>query len=228
VKPRLLLWTGVLSSVVYVAADVLGAMRWPGYDPLSQTISELSAIGAPSRPLWGAFGFVYDLLLVTFGVLVCQGARGRRAVRVIGAALIAIASIGFFWPPMHLRGEPPTLTDTLHVVWASVVSLLILTAVAVGTRALGRAFRRFSFASLAALLAFGTLTFLQAPKLAAGEPTPWLGLVERANLATYLLWVAVLAVTLGREKVSRMRFVDGEELLGAGQVWADGQGVPRG
>jgi hypothetical protein len=82
-------------------------------------------------------------------------------------------------------------------------------------------------ASLAALLVFGTLSFLQAPKIAAGEPTPWLGLVERANLATYLLWIAVLAVTLAREKVSRMRFVD-EELLRPREVWPDGQGVPRG
>jgi hypothetical protein len=32
--------------------------------------------------------------------------------------------------------------------------------------------------------------------LAAGEPTPWFGLLERITIGVYLLWVAVLALLL--------------------------------
>jgi len=46
---KALLVCGVFASVVYVAGNTLGALRWPGYSWISQTISELSAIGAPSR-----------------------------------------------------------------------------------------------------------------------------------------------------------------------------------
>jgi hypothetical protein len=143
-----------------------------------------------------AFGIAYDVLLVAFGVGVWGCAGPKRSQRIVAALLIAIATIGAFWPPMHMRGSPATLTDTLHVVWASVISLLILLAIAFGVTVLGKAFRVYSIASLGALLVAGALTFSYAPALAAGLPTPWLGLVERINLGLYLLWVAVLATGL--------------------------------
>jgi hypothetical protein len=55
------------------------------------------------------------------------------------------------------------------------------------------------------LLAFGGLTFLEAPRLQANLPTPWIGLWERINITVFLLWVVVLAVRLlrGRETASQ-------------------------
>ena len=49
---KTLLVCGILSSLLYVAMTVLVAMQWEGYSSASQTISELSAIGAPTRSLW--------------------------------------------------------------------------------------------------------------------------------------------------------------------------------
>jgi hypothetical protein len=48
------------------------------------------------------------------------------------------------------------------------------------------------------LVAFAGLTFLEAPRLDAGLPTPWIGLWERINISVFLLWIAVLAVRLLR------------------------------
>jgi hypothetical protein len=179
-------------------------MRWEGYNSASQAISELSAIDAPSRSVWVPFGIAYDILLVAFGAGVWQCAGRKRSLRVTAALLIAIGAIGPFWPPMHLRGSVPSLTDTLHVVWASATSLLILLAIAFGARAFGNYFRLYSAATFVVLVAFGTLTFRYAPALAANQPTPWLGLYERVDLGGYLLWVAVLAIVLlrGRHPVS--------------------------
>jgi hypothetical protein len=42
---------GIVSSRLYVATIIFGAMRWEGYSSFSQSISELFAIGAPSRSL---------------------------------------------------------------------------------------------------------------------------------------------------------------------------------
>jgi hypothetical protein len=198
---KVLLVCGVLSSLVYVAADVTGARCWAGYSPLSQTISELSAIGAPSRSAWMPLGIAYDVLLVAFALGVWRSAGPK----VTASLLLAIGALGLFWPPMHMRGSPATLTDTLHVVFASAVSLLILAAVGFGAGALGRAFRRYSIATLLALIGLGVSTFLYAPRLAANLPTPGLGLIERLNLGVYLLWVAVLAVGLLRAGGARAR-----------------------
>jgi hypothetical protein len=201
-EPRLreaLLVCGVLSSAVYVANNVLGALVWKGYSSFSQVISELSAIGAPSRPYWLPLGVLYAALLVAFGIGVWQSAGGKRGLRVTATLLIAIGAIPY-WPPMHMRGEVATLTDTLHAVFGGVVSLLILLAIGFGATALGKRFRLYSIATLVALLVSGTLTFLYSPTLAANLPTPGMGLIERIDLGAYLLWVAVLAVLLLRRQ----------------------------
>ena len=197
---RVLLGCGILSSLAYVAANVVASASWPEYSSLSQTVSELSAIGAPSRAAWLAFGTAYTLLLIAFGVGVWQTAPGKRGLRIAAGTLIAIGVLGPFWPPMHLRGMPMSLTDIVHIAFASVTSLLILLSIGFGATALGRWFRGYSIATLAVLLVFGTLTFLAAPHLAAHQPTPRIGLYERIDVGGFLLWVAVLATGLLRDR----------------------------
>jgi len=46
---RALLACGGISAFVYVAADAVAALSWEGYSYLDQTVSELFAIGAPTR-----------------------------------------------------------------------------------------------------------------------------------------------------------------------------------
>jgi hypothetical protein len=48
---QVLLACGILSSLLYLATDVLGGLRYEGYSFTSQAISELMARGAPSEPL---------------------------------------------------------------------------------------------------------------------------------------------------------------------------------
>jgi hypothetical protein len=43
---------GILSPVLYAMSDAVAGMQWKGYSFWDQTISELGAIGAPSRPLF--------------------------------------------------------------------------------------------------------------------------------------------------------------------------------
>ena len=49
-----------------------------------------------------------------------------------------------------------------------------------------------------ALVAGGALAWLDAVRVAAKLPTPWLGVTERINIYGYMLWMAVLAITLLR------------------------------
>jgi hypothetical protein len=194
---KALLACGVVASLVYVAANVVCAVEWRGYSSFSQTISELSAIGAPTRPTWIAFAFLYSALLFAFGIAVWQTTRGR--LRVTAACLIAIAAIPY-WPPMHMRGQIASLTDTMHAVTAAVVSVLILVAIGFGANAFGRRFRIYSITTVAALVVFGASSFLYAPLLAANLPTLGMGFVERLDLAAYLGWVSALAIGLMRRQ----------------------------
>lgn len=203
--PAVLLVCGILSALLYAAMVALVAMRWEGYSSASQTVSELSAIGAPTRPLWVALAAVYTLLVTAFGCGVWLAAGRNRRLRVAGGLQIAVGLIGPFWPPMHLRGAEPTLTDAMHIVFAVAWLVLTLLTVGFGGAALGGRFRIYSMATLAVFVVFGVLTGVQGPRIAAGLPTPWIGVWERIDIGAFLLWVVVLAVALLRARSAPAR-----------------------
>ena len=201
---RALLVCGILSSLLYVAMTVFTAMQWENYDSASQTISELSAIGAPTRSLWVVSAAVYTVLVIAFGWGVWMSAGRIRALRTTGALILAYGSLGLLWPlaPMHLREVLAvgggTMSDTMHIALASATVLLMLAAMCIAASAFGRPFRVFSIASLVILVAFGALTFVDAPRISANLPTPWMGVWERINVGTFMVWVIVFAAALLR------------------------------
>jgi hypothetical protein len=209
---KVLLLCGVLSSLLYVAMNIIAAMLYEGYNSASQTVSELSAIGAPTRPLWVLLAIQYTLLASAFGLGIRESAGRNRPLRVVGGLMIAYGVLGLFWPPMHLRGIEPTLTDTMHIVFSMVTVLLMMLAIGFGAAALGKRFRLYSIATLVILVVFGALTGLDAPGIAANLPTPWIGVWERINIGVFLLWVVVLAGALLRAGVELSR--DGLGVMG--------------
>ena len=54
--------------------------------------------------------------------------------------------------------------------------------------------------TIIALVSLSALTGLSGPAIAANRPTPWSGLTERLSIGAYLLWFAVLAITLLRPR----------------------------
>lgn len=199
---KTLLACGILSSILYVAMVVLIGARWENYKWMSQTISEISAIGAPTRQPWVIAGALYTILVTVFGWGVYMSAASSANLRRAGEVIIVYGSLGLLWPlaPMHTRdvlaAGGGTASDTMHLVLASVTVGLMLVAMLLATTAFDRRFRWFSVVSLVILCLFGALTFLDAPLLSENLPTPWLGLWERINVGVFLLWVAALAIAL--------------------------------
>jgi hypothetical protein len=91
----------------------------------------------------------------------------------------------------------------MHVPMTAVMSLFMLLAMGFGAALLGRRFRYYSYATIATLIVFGVMTSLQAGKMVANEPTPWMGIEERINIYATMLWVAMLAIGLLRAKEAR-------------------------
>jgi len=201
---RALLICGIVSSVLYAAMTVLVAMQWPAYSSTSQTISELSAVGAPTRTIWMLPGALYTVLVIAFGCGVWRSGSRTRGLRIAGGLILVYGSLGLLWPfaPMHLRevlaAGGSTWSDTMHLTLGAVTVVLMMLAIGFAAAALGTTFRLYSIASLVVLVAFGVLTFLDAPRVAVNAPTPWIGVWERINIGVFLVWVAVLATILLR------------------------------
>src|SRR6185295_5499354 len=165
-----LLIYGILSALLYVAINIFVPMMWAGYSSASQTVSELSAIGAPTRPLWLWLVIPYTLLSISFGCGVWLSGDQNRPLRIVGGLLIANGVIGIFWPPMHLRGAEFTFTDTLHIMFSIVTVVIFMLQIGFGAAAFGKRFRLYSIATMVVMTAFGVLTAFDAPRIAANMP----------------------------------------------------------
>lgn len=209
---RVLLICGILSSILYVALNIFIPMEWAAYDAASQTVSELSAIGAPTRTLWMVLCTPYTILIIAFAWGVWKSAEGNRPLRISGGLLIAYGALGILWPfaPMHLRetlaAGGATFSDTMHIALGVVTEIIFLLALGFTATAFGKSFRIYSIGTFAILLVFGALTFMDAPAIGLNKPTPFIGVWERINIGAFLLWVVVLALTLlQRDKVSKFK-----------------------
>jgi hypothetical protein len=199
-----LLACGAVSSVLYVAADVTGSMRYPGYNYAAQAFSELLAIGSPVRPFMMMTAIFYNLLVIAFGVAVILAGEGRRSVRVTGALLVLFGVFSAMGPyiPMHVRGTVTVLADLPHILITAAGVLAILAFLVAGAFTGGKAFATYTVATIAAVLAGGALAAQQVTAAAAGVATPMMGIVERLNIYGTMLWVGVFSVMLMRGRQS--------------------------
>ena len=191
---RLWLVCGILASAAYLIADVGGGLRWPGYSFLDYSISEIAALDTPSRPFAVKVFALHGVLLAAFVAGVLRGPY-PRAAKHAAAFLGLIAVIGaiaaFF--PIRQRGVALSRNEEIHMLLTLASVLCIVAAMITGGQSSGRGFRRFSKATIVMTLFFGAMAGSYAPQLSAGTPTPWLGVVERLSVYSYLLWIAAFA-----------------------------------
>lgn len=200
---RVLLACGVAAAVFYLAMDVVaGALLYPGYDYTSQQVSELSAIGAPSRAFWLAMSYPYTVLSLAFAAGVWRASMNRRSLQVAAViiGLFAVNSLLWGLAPMHARGTEFTATDTLHIAFVVPTIILMLAFMSFGAAGLGRGFRIFTVLTVAAMLAAGALVGTEVGAIAQGLPTPWMGLVERVSVYAPLIWMSVFGLVLDRRR----------------------------
>ena len=203
---RSLLACGIVGAAFFLAMDFVAAFwLYPGYDYTAQQVSELSAIGAPSRDFWMTMGFPYAALSFAFALGVWRASAGRTslAITAVLLALFALNALIRGWvAPMHMRGVAFSTTDTMHIALSVVAVVLMVMFMTIGATAFGRGFRLFSILTLAAMLVAGGIVGTQVPAIAQGLPTPWMGLVERVSVYAPSLWITVLALMLLRENAT--------------------------
>ena len=210
---QVLLGCGIVASVWWVAMDVVGSLRYPGYSYIDQTISELGAEGAPTRAFMTMLsGIPYAVLMIAFGMGIWITAGRRRAQRITAAVLIGEVVWGFVGGlafPMATReviaAGQDTLRNQMHAWYGIGMPIFFVLAIGFGSRLFGKRFRYFSYATILTMIVCGLLTGLQSGALTTNQPTPWLGAYERMNAYASLLWFAMLAIGLLRAQGATVR-----------------------
>jgi hypothetical protein len=194
------LFCGVAASLLYITMNVFVPFLYERYNWVSQTVSELSAVDAPTRPLWVPLGIIYTLLVAAFGWGILQTAEGKRSLRIVGILMILHGLLGLTWSPMHQREVLATgggsFSDTWHLAMSAITVLLMFLSIGFGAAAFGKGFRVYSIATIAVFIVFGVLTFTEAPDVDKNLPTPFIGLWERINIAAFMIWLMVFSVIL--------------------------------
>ena len=199
---KFLLFCGVLASLLYIAMNLFIPPLYEGYNWITQTVSELSAVDAPTRPLWFVLGIIYTLLVAAFGWGIFKSAGEKRSLRIVGILMFLNGVFGLTWSPMHQRevlaAGGGTFTDIWHLVMATVTVLLMFLSIGFGAAAFGKGFRFYSIATIIVFIVFGVLTFVEAPNVDKNGSTPYIGLWERINIAAFMVWMLVFSAILLR------------------------------
>lgn len=94
--------TGIESLLSYTAAVAFSPLAYPGYDRLSQAVSDLSAANAPSLGLWNRLSALYNVCEVLCAVIVPAAYFGVVERFIVFAATGFNAALG-----LHLFFEKP-------------------------------------------------------------------------------------------------------------------------
>lgn len=187
----------MLAVVFYMLHVVLGGFLWKGYSHLQQPISDLTASGAPDRPLLLVFTYVYAILAFAFAIsfVVFESPKYHRFVfwGGISFVLMHVVSILYGFFPQDLPGSETTFTGIMHlVVTALIVPFTILSPLLIGL-GMKKAVERRQLGSFSLLCSIMIFVLGGLSGLFFAKHLPYFGLVERLNIGTLQVWTFVLS-----------------------------------
>ena len=205
-----LLVCGILASLVWLGADILAALRYEGYNYPFQVISDLSALGAPTRQFVSRFFNVFLVLKFAFAAGIWMSAGQNRSLRITAGLFFASGANDIatsFFPLNNAEAVLGTFNNIMHAILAGGAAVvLILLTIGFGARAAGRWFRFYSYGTLLVMIVSGgVMAFLDNPRIEAIKPPPWFGVTERINGYGFMLWMVALAIVLLRTQPESLR-----------------------
>ncbi len=194
---QVLLLCGVLAPLLHIATDQLAGRLLQGYSFAAQSMSELSASGAPTRKLVVALTIPATALTVAFGVGVWRAGGPYLLPRIVAGLVLGNAVLGLiataFFPTSF--GERPAFGNPgVIIMFLSVVCFVL--AMVFGAVTYSGWLR---IVSIGIPTTYVLLTVLRLATAASGSPggtKVLMGIQERTMAYGFLLWVMALAVHL--------------------------------
>lgn len=203
-KKTLIQWLGllgVLSLLSYTAAVVFSPIAYPGYNWMSQAVSDLMADNSPSKVLWNQLASLYETCGIVSVMMVCVFIQGKlnKTLR-LGIYLFAVmnwvSSIGYGMFPLSDSGYAGAFQDIMHTYVVTVL-VVLLSIISLITIIIG-GFRSKQYKSLAIWAALALLLMFAGAIGVGVVPREYFGIPERFSLFAATGFNAVLGIYLFR------------------------------
>lgn len=204
---------GIVSFLSYTAAVVFAPLAYPGYDWLSQAVSDLSAANAPSLALWNQLTALYNVCEVVCVTVVCIGIQGQKTKLLrTGVYLFAVmewtSAVGYRMFPLSGSGFEGEFQDVMHMVVTVAVVLLSIASLIVVIIAGAKNKDCRSYGICAAVALVMMLVGAFGMKIV---PTAYFGVVERFSVFAATGFNAALGIHLFCTETEKNQFKDREK-----------------
>ena len=201
-KKTLINWIGLLgvvSLLSYSAAVVFSPLAYPNYNWMTQAVSDLSAVNAPSKMLWNQLSSLYVVCGMVSIMAVCLFIQQKlnKMLRV-GVYLFAImnwiSAIGYAMFPLSGSENAGTFQDIMHIYVVTVLvvifSIISLIVIMIG----GYRDKQYRSLAICATIAF---LFMVIGAIGTGAvPKDYFGIPERFSVFAATGFNAVLGIYL--------------------------------
>lgn len=189
---------GIVSFLSYTAAVVFAPLAYPGYNWMTQAVSDLSAANAPSLALWNQLSALYNACEVVCATVVCIGIQGQKTKLLrSGIYLFAImewiSAVGYRMFPLSDSGYAGAFQDVMHMVTTALVVLLSIVSLTMIIFAGARSKNCRSYGVCAAVALVMMLVGAMGMKIV---PAEYFGVVERFSVFAATGFNAALGIHL--------------------------------
>lgn len=195
---------GIVSLLSYGASVLFSPLAYPGYDWTSMAVSDLSAVGAPSRDLYNQLCSLFGPCAIVSIMAVCVAIAGSKSKLFrIGIYLFAamewICNVGYDMFPWVVVAKGFSFQNTMHI--AITVSIVLLSIISLILIALGakkgnlKSIGVFAVICLVAMLGGAIGTNLL--------PKAVFGIAERLSTFSAVIFNAVLGFYLLSDRIEK-------------------------
>ncbi|MCL2839827.1 MAG: DUF998 domain-containing protein [Defluviitaleaceae bacterium] len=191
---------GVVSFLSYAVAVIFAPSAYPGYDWMSQAVSDLSAANAPSLALWHQLSSLYGVAGIVCVMMVCVAIRGGQS-KILQLEIYAftvmfwVSTIGYaMFPLSESGGTGATFQGTMHIV---VTALVVPLSISSFVLVMIGGYAKKRFVSLAVCASVALFLMLVGGIGIGIAPSEYFGVFQRfSNLVSVNGFLAVLGIFL--------------------------------
>lgn len=195
---------GIISFLSYLLAVIFSPYAYPGYDWMSQAVSDLSSVSAPSLGLWNQLSCLYGkcgiVSIMAVSIYMAETKVLNKQTRdgiYVFAIMDWISSVGYELFPLSETGKGmTTFSDIMHVYVVTVA--VVVTSIASLCLIISGCLKNGGCKSLAAW-AIVALSMMFIGAIGTGiVPKAYFGIVERFSVFSAIGFNAVLGIYLLR------------------------------